>query len=101
LEINVAEQLTPALESGDMMLAEHTYRSANIDPSKPILQMPDFNSLIAKSQEHQVPIFELTPQQLDQAGTVLESTQGSQSEFEELLSECANKVIAAVDADRH
>ena len=82
-----------------MLLPDATYLLSKLDPHKPMLQMPDFNSLIAKSQEHQVPIFELTAQQLEQAGTVLESTQGSQSDFNDLLRDCAEKIVAAIDAD--
>ncbi len=83
-----------------MMLEMKVYEAAGIEPSQPMLQMPDFNSLIAKSQEHQVPIYDLTPEQLEQAGTVLSVTQKSQKEFERLFSEAGDKVIAAIDADR-
>jgi len=61
--------------------------------------MPDFNSLIASSQEHQVPIFELTPAQLEQQGRVLEITQASQSEFKKLFDKAADRVILAIDAE--
>lgn len=100
LEANVRAQLIPALEGAGMMLDGKVYQTAGIDPYHPILQMPDFNSLIAKSQEHQMPIFELTPQQLEQVGTVLVSTQESQNKFKSLFSDAADKVIAAIDADR-
>ena len=101
LEANVAGQLIPALEKAGMMLDRKIYEAAGIAPDHPILQMPDFNSLIAKSQEHQVPIFELTAEQLEQVGTVLANTQKSQKEFEKLFSEAADKVIAAINADRN
>ncbi len=82
-----------------MMLCAAAYNDAGIDPTKPMLQMPDFNSLIAKSQEHQVPIYQLTPAQLEQAGTVLSVTQWSHQDFERLFSEAADKVIKIIDAD--
>ena len=81
------------------MTAE-TYKKAGFLPTEPLLQMPDFNSLIASSQEHQIPIFELTAEQLEQKGRVLEITQRSQEEFRKLFSVAADRVIAAIDADR-
>ncbi|MFC0147358.1 hypothetical protein ACFSUK_28110 [Sphingobium scionense] len=62
--------------------------------------MPDFNSLIARSQEHQVPIFELTPEQLEQAGSVLASSQKSQDQFRQLFNDAAKRTIKVVDAIR-
>lgn len=59
LEGNVRDILIPALKENEMMLDEKSYASAKYNPADPLLQMPDFNSLIASSQTHQVPIFEL------------------------------------------
>ncbi|MBT9244930.1 AAA family ATPase [Gemmobacter fulvus] len=98
LESNVRDTLLPVLSKSGLLLPQEIYAAANIDPSIPILQMPDFNSLIAFSQEHQVPIFELTPDQLKQVGKVLENTQGSQEDFLRLFDECADKVIAVLNA---
>jgi cellulose biosynthesis protein BcsQ len=97
LEQSIRETFIPALEKADLMLAEKIYKDAGIDPYQPILQMPDFNSLIARSQEHQMPIFELTAEQLDQAGSVLTNTQQSQRQFKILFEEAARKVIKVVD----
>jgi len=96
---NVKDQLIPALQQADMMLDDTEYKMAKIDPLAAILQMPDFNSLIAKSQEHQTPIFELSAEQLGQGGSVLAQTKKSQTDFETLFSETADKIIAAIDAD--
>lgn len=98
LEYEIANTLIPTLESCDLMLDRSIYEVAGYDPSLPILQMPDFNSLIARSQEHQVPIFELTAQQLDQVGQVLVNTQASQESFKTLFSSAADRVISVVDA---
>jgi cellulose biosynthesis protein BcsQ len=100
LNMNVTEQLIPALKKSRMMLDDTTYVAAGFDPRHAMLQMPDFNSLIAKSQEFQIPIYELTAAQLSQGGTVLANTQASQKEFHKLFSNAADKVITAIDADR-
>ncbi len=98
LETNVRDILIPTFNKADLMLKDEVYAKARIDPRVPLMQMPDFNSLIARSQEHQVPIYELTPDQLQQVGKVLDTTQGSQEDFRKLFSDGAEKVIAAIDA---
>lgn len=97
LQNNVSSVLIPAMEHCGMMMDPGVYKAAGYDPTKPLLQMPDFNSLIASSQTHQVPIFELTAAQLGQVGRVLETTQESQREFARLFSEAADRVIVAID----
>jgi cellulose biosynthesis protein BcsQ len=99
LEAGVTDTLIPALKDCGMMMKDDAYKAAGYDPSEPLLQMPDFNSLIASSQQHQVPIFELTPAQLEQKGRVLEITQASQSEFKKLFDKAADRVILAIDAE--
>ena len=47
--------------------------------SRPLLQVPDFNSLIARSPRTQCPVFELTEEQLNQKGVVLETYKKSMS----------------------
>ena len=98
LEDAVANILIPAMERCELMLDPSDYAAGGYDPRQPILQMPDFNSLIARSQEHQVPIFELTAAQLQQVGSVLDSSQASQSQFKHLFKEAAERTIRVVDA---
>jgi hypothetical protein len=47
LEYGVGNVLIPALEASEMMMAAETYERAGFSPAEPLLQMPDFNSLIA------------------------------------------------------
>ena len=98
LEEGVTNVLIPALKSCGMMMPAETYEKSGYDPQQPLLQMPDFNSLIASSQEHQIPIFELTPAHLEQQGRVLATTQASQKVFKELFEEAADRVLQVIDA---
>jgi hypothetical protein len=84
------------LRKSGMMMADKVYRDAGFEPQEPLLQMPDFNSLIARSQEHQVPVFELTDAQLKQAGIVLERTKESMDRFKTLFSEAADRVLKII-----
>jgi cellulose biosynthesis protein BcsQ len=98
LEKGLRERLLPALEHAGMMLSRKIYEDAGFAPETPLLQMPDFNSLIASSQNYQVPIYALSDDQLDQVGIVLERTKESMKKFEELFSKAADRVISIVDA---
>ena len=97
LNTGVVENLLPALRQCNMILPEEDYTNAGIDLRQPILQMSDFNGLIAQSQKHQAPVFNLTDAQLEQTGIVLDRTKASMEEFRALFSEGADKIIAVVE----
>lgn len=97
LETGLAKRLLPALRQAGMVLATEAYEHAGFLPEKPLLQMPDFNSLIAQSQKHQVPVFALSDAQLEQVGVVLEGTKESMRKFYDLFSVAADRVIAIID----
>jgi AAA domain len=100
VEEAVAKTLLPALDKCGMLLDTATYKRAGFEPSEPLLQMPDFNSLIARSQEHQVPVFELSDSQLAQVGTVLETTKGSMERFRQLFDGAADSVLKMISHAR-
>ena len=94
-EINghVSNQLIPVLRNVDMTFDQSVYDEYGIE-NYCLSQIPDFNSLIAKSQEHQTPIFALTQEQIGQTGIVLERTERSRESFRSLFSDLADKTIA-------
>ena len=85
--------LIPALEKAGMLDPVEFRKRIDADPWEPLLEVQDFNSLIALSQEHQVPIYELTKEQTRQSGAVWDQTYKSMNLFREKFEECANKVI--------
>lgn len=97
IQSSVKNDLLPALRENGMMLNDADYINAGYSTEEPFLQMPDFNSLIARSQEHRVPIFELTDQQLDQVGVVAERSKRSMRNFEALFSEAADRLLRLLD----
>ncbi len=98
IQDKVKEKLIPALSRSDMLLPVAAYKSVRINLGEPLLQMSDFNGLIAQSQKHNAPVFALTDAQLEQEGIVLERTKKSMREFEKLFSAAADKVITLIDA---
>ena len=112
----IVSDLIPALAKNDMLLSFEKYENApaselhpTIHPSlfpqfeydsavsRPLLQMPDFNSLIARSQEHNAPVFDLTDEQLKQKGVVLETSRKSMDHFRSLFSDGADRIIALTE----
>jgi cellulose biosynthesis protein BcsQ len=86
--------LFPALEKASMLDPNVFKTRSGIDPWVPLLEVPDFNSLIALSQEHQVPVYALTAKQTGQAGAVWDQTEESMKKFAAAFSDCADRVFA-------
>jgi cellulose biosynthesis protein BcsQ len=97
LETGLATRLLPALEHSGMLLPRLAYNQAGFEPEQPLLQMPEFNSLIAQSQKHQMPVFALSDEQLEQVGVVLEGTKESMKKFNQLFSTAADRVITIIE----
>jgi len=94
-EINksVTDKLSPALRENNMLLSDNMYQNQNITADYCLATIPDFNTLIAKSQEARTPIYALTEQQLDQVGVVLQKTKEMQQIFRSVFSDLADKII--------
>jgi cellulose biosynthesis protein BcsQ len=93
---NVSENLFPKLMKEGMTLPEPVYKKHGVE-GLCLATIPDFNSLIAKSQDHQTPVYALTSEQLGQAGNVLASSERSRDNFREIFSDLADKVVALVN----
>ena len=108
IEMAVKKTLLPVLKANDMLLPTQLYKQvlpeshqADLFPEeslgKPILQMPDFNSLIARSQEHKVPVFDLTDAQLGYEGVVLEQVKEPMLRFQKLYSEGVDRIMTLIE----
>jgi cellulose biosynthesis protein BcsQ len=86
--------LLPSLAGAEMLLPAETYINAGAPLGRPLMQMSDFNGLIALSQKHSAPVFALTDAQLEQTGIVLERTKKSMHQFAEIFSGGADRIIA-------
>jgi len=94
-EINrtVSSALVPVLSDIGMVLHNRAYKDEGIEDTFCLATIPDFNTLIAKSQEAQTPVFALTPEQIGHTGPVLENTIKSRNRLKHIFSELADKVI--------
>lgn len=94
IELGIKKKLVPALKNCDMLLPDGAYESVGLAAGKPLLQMSDFNSLIALSQKHKVPVFALSDKQIEQTGIVLRRTKKSMNTFRDLFMAAADKIVA-------
>ena len=92
INAKVSNQLFPALYEVELTLPADVYQKVGMDDYC-LATIPDFNSLIAKSQETQTPIYDLTDEQIGQSGRVLEQTKTSQANFRKTFSDLGDKVI--------
>ena len=97
IEKGVSNKLIPMLRNNGMLLPDDVYAAAAVKPNRPLIQMSDFNSLIALSQKHKAPIFCLSDAQLESTGVVLNITKKSMQQFYDLYSEGADRIIKIID----
>lgn len=91
---NVTNRLVPALRQNGMIVDEQSIlnlTTAN-EPFN-LINIADFNSLIAQSQQHNTPVFRLTDEQIGQAGQVLDNMIISRNNFNDTFSGFAQSVI--------
>lgn len=91
---NVNTNLAPVLRKNGMIIDEKKFAKISI-PQEPynIINISDFNGLIAQSQKYNVPIFSLTSDQIEQVGKVLKNSENSRDEFHRTFTKLANTVI--------
>lgn len=94
LKAGMRDELVPALERAGMLDRAEFQQRVGFEPWLPIMEVADFNSIIALSQEHQVPVYALTAAQTGQQGAVWAQTLENMAGFEAAFSLCADRVIA-------
>ena len=93
LVAGLKDQLVPELVKAQLLNVEDFKTRAGINPWDPIMEVADFNSLIALSQEHQMPVYALTPEVVGK-GAIWDQAKASMDVFYKGFEECAKKVIA-------
>ena len=97
----VLTELVPALTVHGMSISVSEF-NACIPQDTPynLINISDFNSLIAQSQKHSTPVFALSDAQIDQVGVVLQTMKDSRDAFKQSFDDLANSVeiIAGITA---
>ena len=95
-----SEVLAKSLHEHGMVVEEKIFKRHVQDESPyNLVSIGDFNSLIALSQKHSKPIFELEGDELDFDGKVLENMQKNQDQFAQVFSGLADKIINLIEDD--
>ena len=93
IDERVITTLVPVLRKLEMMLPDSLYEKLGIDQNYRLASISDFNSLIAKSQEFQVPVYALTDEQIGLGGVLLTRTNRSKDMFEGIFDKLSKMVI--------
>ena len=96
-QINTAVEtkLAPVLQKANLLVDIAKYKAAGVDTKSFGLGLiPDFNTLIAKSQKAQTPVFALSTKQMERGGVVLKKTLENRNTFKKLFENLADKIIA-------
>lgn len=90
----VAEGLVPKLHEIGMALPEADYAEIGAEFSRNycLVQIPDFNTLIATSQNHKTPVFALTDAQFGHVGKILLQDQTKREEFNQIFETLATRI---------
>ena len=88
---NLKEKIAPI----GMMLNEPIYQNIDGDFTSAycLAEVPDFNTLIATSQEHKTPVFALQDSMFGHVGAVLDQDRIKRAEFNKIFEELADKIV--------
>ena len=86
----VADKLVPVLHENDMIVPDlSNYCTENYN----LINIADFNSLIAQSQLHNTPVFLLTQEQIEKSGKVWANMKKNRDDFNDTFTDFANRII--------
>jgi cellulose biosynthesis protein BcsQ len=89
----VLNELVPVLVSNRMTVSVQEFNAASpSDSPYNLINIADFNSLIAQSQKHNTPVFALSDQQIEQVGIILTTMKESRDAFKACFDALANSI---------
>jgi cellulose biosynthesis protein BcsQ len=101
INAKVRDAFIPVLRKEGMLLPDEKYHDSGIEQDYCLASISDFNSLIAKSQEHQVPVFLLSDKQIRLTGPLLQRTKKLKDMFEGIFSKLADMVVTLTNDARN
>jgi cellulose biosynthesis protein BcsQ len=96
LVAGLKDELIPSLEKAGLLNTANYKAKTGSDPWVPIMEVADFNSLIALSQEYQIPVYALTPDIVGK-GAVWDQAKDSMDVFEKGFREYAGNIITLTE----
>lgn len=93
INLAVNDRLLPSLEKNNMLIDNEFYSKCVGENTQNLAAIPDFNTLIALSQQNTTPIYALTEEQLGFTGPVLVTSLAKRDEFKTFFTDLAEKII--------
>ncbi|CAL9542586.1 ParA family protein [Streptomyces sp. enrichment culture] len=87
------DNFAPALNSAGLLLSKEVYSEVGMGEDLVLGKIQEFNSLLPKSQDHRVPVFALRPDQLNQAGVVLDGSLRQIESLRVIFNDIADKIV--------
>jgi cellulose biosynthesis protein BcsQ len=84
--------LVPALTGAGLLLPQERYNAAGLEGSLRLASIPDFNTLIANSQQVRKPVFALTQEDVRRRGYVWDTQKTSIDQFHEIFEQLAVRI---------
>lgn len=89
----VLNELVPVLISNKMTISVPEFNASSpSDSPYNLINIADFNSLIAQSQKHNTPVFALSDAQIEQVGIILKTMKESRDAFQKCFDALANSI---------
>ena len=100
IQIASKDILAKKLKNQNMVIKEDAFKKYVTD-EKPynLISIGDFNSLIALSQKYSKPVFELTDNELNFTGKVLEQMKENQQQFNDSFDNLATRIYQLIEDD--
>lgn len=92
LDRAVDDILVPALDKAGLLLDASRYLEAGLEGSTRLASIPDFNTLIANSQQARKPVFTLTQDDVNRRGFVWDTQKKNIDAFAAIFEELAKRV---------
>ena len=92
LDRSIDEILIPALTTAGLLLPPPRYLEAGLEGALRLASIPDFNTLIANSQQVRKPVFSLTREDVGRSGYVWETQSASIARFREIFEQLAQRI---------
>lgn len=92
IDRDVANKLVPVLQNNQLLLSDKDYDSQGVKANFCLTKISNFNSLIAISQESQIPVYDLTIEQFPYANHP--EYEKKLNQFKTTFSKLADKIIS-------
>lgn len=95
----ISQTLVPALAKAGAMLPADAYHAVGMDDHFVLAEIPDFNTLIAHSQQERKPVFTLTQEEVGRAGKLWGNQESNIESFRQTFTELAERVESLTNSD--